>query len=120
MSEPLSDLSDDELATDPRVGMLKIVFEFLLQQGYFAAAAMMVAEHISHIQRIDAAESSGNLSVPSVKTAAIIWRREIRGFKHWFGATYNTTVARLMQDLTAKEIEQFVADLAIELQVSRG
>jgi hypothetical protein len=120
MSEPLSDLSDDELASDPRVGMLKIVFEFLLQQGYFAAAAMMVAEPISHIQRIEAAEGSGNLSVPSVKTAAVIWQREFNGFKFWFGAADDTTVARLMQELAAKEIEQFVVDLAVELQVSRS
>jgi hypothetical protein len=99
--------------------VLKIVFEFLLQQGYFTAAAMMVAEHINHIQRIEAAESSGNLSVPSVKTAAI-WRREINGFKHWFGALDDTTVATLMQALTAKENEQFVADLAVELQVGHS
>jgi hypothetical protein len=114
----LPDLSDEQLATDPRVGMLKIAFEFLMQQGYFSAAAMMVAEHIRHIQRIEAAESSGNLSMPSVRTAATIWRREIHGFKYWFGAADNTTVARLMQELTAKGIETFVADLAVELQVS--
>lgn len=49
MTEPeLTDLTEEQLAADPRIGMRKIVFEFLLHQQYFGAAAMMVAEFISH------------------------------------------------------------------------
>jgi hypothetical protein len=122
MTEPmteLADLSDEQLAIDPRVGMLRIAFEFLIQQQYFGAAATMVAEHLAHIHRIEAAENSGNLSVPSVKTAASIWRREVKGFKHWYGANDDATIARLMQNLTDKGIQQFVAELEVELQVNR-
>ena len=122
MSEPmveLADLSEEQLAVDPRVGMLRIAFEFLLQQQYFGAAATMVAEHLAHIHRIEATENSGNLSVPSVKTAASIWRREVKGFKHWFGANDDATIAGLMQQLADKGIQQFVAELAVELQVNR-
>ena len=47
MTEPLvsmTDLSDEQLAADPRVGMRRLAFEFLLQHVYFGTAAMMVAE----------------------------------------------------------------------------
>lgn len=39
--------------------MRRPAFEFLLQQQNFGAAAMMVAEFIATIQRIEAAENSG-------------------------------------------------------------
>ena len=99
MTDPLNELSDlteVQLATDPRIGMRRLAFEFLLHQEYFGAAAMMIAEFIASIQRLEAAENSGNLSVPSVKTAAILWRNEIKGFKYWYGANDDETIARLM------------------------
>jgi hypothetical protein len=122
MTEPLNelpDLTEAQLATDPRIGMRRLSFEFLLQQEYFGTAATMVAEFMSHVQRIEAAESSGNLSVPSVKQAAILWRNEIKGFKYWYGADDDATIARLMQELTDKGVSQFIVDLAVEFQVSR-
>ena len=122
MTEPLNelpDLTEAQLATDPRIGMRRLSFEFLLQQEYFGTAATMVAEFMSHVQRIEAAESSGNLSVPSVKQAAILWRNEIKGFKYWYGADDDATIAKLMQELADKGMSQFVADLAVELQVNR-
>ena len=121
MNEPLdklTDLSEEQLAADPRIGMRRLAFEFLLQQEYFGTAAMMVAEYIATIQRIEAAENSGNLPVPSVKAAAILWRNEIRGFKYWFGATDDATISILMQNLGDKGMQQFVAELAVELQVN--
>ena len=69
MTEPLSeltDLSEEQLAADPRIGMRRLTFEFLLQQEYFGTAAMMVAEYIAHIHRLEAAESSG-IGVTQVK-----------------------------------------------------
>ncbi|MEZ6035208.1 MAG: hypothetical protein R3C17_19110 [Planctomycetaceae bacterium] len=77
MTEPLvnlTDLSEEQLAADPRIGMRRLAFEFLLQQEYFGTAAMMVAEYIATIQRIEAVESSGKLSPPRVKQVAILWR----------------------------------------------
>ena len=121
MNEPLdklTDLSEEQLAADPRIGMRRLAFEFLLQQEYFGTAAMMVAEFIGTIQRLEAAENSGNLSLPSVRQAAILWRNEIRGFKYWFGTNDDGTIADLMQQLADKGIQKFVADLAVELQVN--
>ena len=115
----LSDLTEGQLAADPRIEMRRLTFEFLLQQEYFGTAAMMVAEYFTHIQRIEAAESSGNLSTTSLKSAAILWRNEIKGFKHWFGADDDETIARLMQELADKGMAQFVSELAVELQVDR-
>ena len=115
---PLTDLTEEQLAADPRIGMRRLAFEFLLQQEYFGTAAMMVAEYIATIQRIEAAENSGNLPVPSVKAAAILWRNEIRGFKFWYGATDDATISILMQNLGDKGMQQFVAELAVELQVN--
>ena len=114
----LQDLTEEQLATDPRVGIRRLAFEFLLQQEYFATAAMMVAEFIGTIQRLEAAESSGNLSVPSVKAAAILWRNEVRGFKFWFNANDDEEIARLMRELAEKGAQKFVSELAIELQVN--
>ena len=109
MTEPgLTDLSKEQLADDPRIGMRRLAFEFLLHQEYFGAA-MMVAEYISQIQRIEAAENSGNLSAPSVKAAAILWRNEIKGFKYWYGADDDAKIAQLMQELTDKGMPQFLA-----------
>jgi len=121
MTEPLNELtnlSEEQLAADPRIGMRRLAFEFLLQQEYFGTAAMMVAEYIGTIRRLEAAENSGNLSLPSVKAAAILWRNEIRGFKFWFGTNSDGTIADLMQQLADKGIQKFVADLAVELQVN--
>jgi len=121
MTEPLTflaDLTEDQLAADPRIGMRRLTFEFLLQQEYFGTAAMMVAEFIATIQRIEAADNSGHLPAPSVKEAAILWRNEIKGFKHWFGANDDATIALLMQELTDKGMQQFVSELAVELQVN--
>ena len=113
----LHELSEEQLASDPRIAMRKLAFEFLLQQEYFATAATMVAEFIGTIQRLEAAESSGNLSVPSVKAAAILWRNEVRGFKYWFGSI-DDDIGRLMKELAVNGIQSFVADLSVELQVS--
>lgn len=47
MTEPLyelTDLTEEQLAADPRIGMRLLAFEFFLQQEYFGTAAMMVAE----------------------------------------------------------------------------
>jgi len=33
----------DAIATDPRVGLLRLTFDFLIQQQYFGSVAMMVA-----------------------------------------------------------------------------
>ena len=118
MIAPLTELSEEQLVADPRIGMRRLAFEFLLQQEYFGTAAMMVAEYIGTIQRLEAAENSGNLSLPSVRQAAILWRNEIRGFKFWFGANDDATIARLMQQLADKGIQTFVAELAAELQVN--
>ncbi len=121
MSDPLNeltDLSEEQLAADPRIGMRRLAFEFLLQQESFGTAAMMVFEFIATIQRIEATENSGNLSLPSVKAAAILWRNEISGFKYWFGTNDDGTIADLMQQLADKGIQKFVADLAVELQVN--
>ena len=115
----LKDLTEDQLASDPRVGMRKLAFEFFLRQEYFGTAAMMVAEFIGTIQRLEAVENSGKLSVPSVKAAAILWRNEIRGFKYWYGENDDDTVARLMKELADNGIQKFVAELAVELQVNR-
>ena len=52
------------------------------------------------------------------KAAAILWRNEIKGFKYWFGAHNDATIARLMQELTDKGMQQFVSELAVELQVN--
>lgn len=41
-----------------------------------------------------------------------------KGFKHWYGVSDDATIARLMQELTDKGMSKFVADLAVELQVS--
>jgi hypothetical protein len=114
----LHELSEEQLASDPRIAMRKLAFEFLLQQGYFATAATMVVEFIGTIQRLETAESSGNLSVPSVKAAAILWRNEVRGFKYWFNANGNDTIGRLMKELADNGIQNFVSNLAVELQVS--
>lgn len=101
MDEPgLSDLTEEQLAVDPRIEMRRLAFEFLLQQEYFSTAAMMVAEFITTIRRLEAAESPGHLSVSSVKSASILWQNEIKVFKHWFGAYDDETIARLMQELT--------------------
>ena len=116
----LTDLTEEQLAADPRIEMRKLAFEFLLHQQYFGAAAMMVAEFIASIQRIEAAENSGHLPVPSAKTAAILWRNEIKGFKYWFGANDDETMRRLMQELTDKGMQSFVAELAVELQVNHS
>jgi len=123
MNEPLdklTDMSEEQLAADARVGMRRLAFEFLLQQEYFGTAAMMVAEFIATIQRIEAAENSGNLPVPSVKAAAILWRNEIRGFKFWYGATDDATISDLMRVLADIGVQQFVADLTVELQVNHS
>jgi len=119
-NEPISlqDLSEEQLATDPRIGMRRLAFEFLLQQEYFATAAMMVAEFIGAIQRLEAAESSGNLSLPSVKAAAILWQNEVKGFKYWFGTNDDEAIARLMKELVDKGIQKFVAEMSVELQVN--
>ena len=122
MTEPLNeltDLSEEQLAADPRIGMRRLAFEFLLQQEYFGTAAMMVAEYIGTIQRLEAAENSGNLSLPSTKAAAILWRNEIKGFKHWFGAHNDATISDLMRVLADIGVQQFVSDLAVELQMDR-
>jgi hypothetical protein len=47
-------------------------------------------------------------------------RRFSPGPNGFFGVSDNTTVPRLMQELTAREIEQFVVNLAVELQVNRS
>jgi hypothetical protein len=114
----LHEMTEEQLASDPRVAMRKLAFEFLLQQEYFATAATMVAEFIGTIQRIEAAESSGNLSVPSVKAAAVLWRNEIKGFKYWFGSDDDGSIGRLMTELADNGMQTFVANLAVELQVS--
>lgn len=77
----------------------------------------MVAKFIASIRRIEAAENSGNLSVQSAKTAAILWRTEIKGFKYWFGANDDATLERLIQELADKGIQKFAAESAVELQV---
>ena len=117
-SDELTDLSEEQLAVDPRIGMRRLAFEFLLQQEYFSTAATMVAEFIVQVQRLEAAESSGNLSVPSLRSAAIVWRREVRGFKYWYGADDDSTIARMMQELTDKGMQTFISELAVELQVN--
>ena len=71
---------------------------------------------IATSQRIDAAESSSDLLVPSVKAAAILWRNEIKGFKYWYGASDDATIARLMQNLTDNGVQTFVAELAHSAQ----
>jgi len=109
----------DDIANDPRVGLLRLAFDFLIQQQYFGSAAMMVAEYIGHIKRIENAESSGRLSVESVRLASDIWQREVKGFQHWFGANDEGTIARLMQELADKGIQKFVEDLMVELQIDR-
>ena len=97
--------------------MRRLAFGFLLQQDYFGTAAMMVAEFTGTIQRIEAAENSGKLSIPSAKAAIILWPNEIKGFKDWFGANDDATIARLMQELADKGMQSFQRDLAVELQV---
>ena len=116
---PLTDLTEEQLAADPRIGMRRLAFEMLLQQEYFGTAAMMVAEYIGTIRRLEAAENSGHLPVPSVRQAAILWRNEIRGFKFWFGAPDDATISDLMRVLADTGVQQFVADLTVELQVDR-
>ena len=74
---------------------------------------------VAHIHRVEAAENSGNLPISSVKAAAILWRNEVKGFKYWFGADNDATIARLMQELTDNGVQTFVADLAVQLQVDR-
>lgn len=114
----MSDSTPDPNAIEPRVGMLKIVFEFLLQQNYFGAAAMMVAEHLGQILRIEAAESSGNLSAQSLGTASVIWQQEVTGFKYWYGCPDDGTITITLRELKSKGMQQFVADLAVELQLN--
>ncbi len=50
------------------------------------------------------------------EAAAILWRNEVRGFKHWFGTNYDDAIARLMRVLADKGMPQFVADLTVDLQ----
>ena len=40
--------------------------------------------------------------------------------KHWSGVNNDETIARLMQKLADKGVEQFGTDLAIELQVNHS
>ena len=114
----MSNSTDDQSATNPRVLMLRLVFEFLLQQNYFGAAAMMVAEHLGQIHRIEAAEGSGNLSAQSLETASVIWQQEVTGFKYWYGCPDDGTITTMLRELKSKGMQQFVADLVIELQFS--
>ena len=114
----MTDSAADRTETNPRVLMLRLVFEFLLQQNYFGAAAMMVAEHLGQILRIEAAESSGNLSVQSLGTASVIWQQEVMGFKYWYGCPDDGTIVIILLELTSKGKQQFVADLSVELQLS--
>ena len=107
----------DDIANNPRVGLLRFVLEFLLQQNSFGSSAMMVAEHISHIHYVEKAESFGNLCIESVRTASATWQTEVHGFKYWFGTPGDNTIARLMQELADKGMQQFVANLAVELQI---
>ena len=79
---------------------------------------MMVAEHLGQIHRIEAAEGSGNLSAQSLETASVIWQQEVTGFKYWYGCPDDGTVTIMLQELTSKGMQQFVADLAVELQLS--
>ena len=50
--DQITDLTEEQLAADPRNEMWRLAFEFLLQQEYFGIAATMVAEFIATIQRI--------------------------------------------------------------------
>jgi|GEM_PF-2171519 len=50
------DLTEEQLVIDPRIGMRRLAFEFLLHQEYIATAAMMVAEYLGTIQRLEAAD----------------------------------------------------------------
>ena len=75
MTEPpvnLTELSDEQLASDPRIGMRRLAFEFLLQHEYFGTAAMMVAEFIATVQRLEEIEGSGLLSKPWAAQGAVI------------------------------------------------
>ena len=114
----LPELSEQQIADSPRVAMFRVILGVLLQQDFYGTAAMLVADYISETHRLEQAERAGHLSVGSVKNASNIWRREVSGFKYWFGADDDTTITRLMQELTDKGMEKFVADLAVELQVS--
>lgn len=116
----MSDSAPDPIADEPRVGMLKIVVEFLMQQHYFCAAATMVAEHLGQIHRIEAAESSGRLSKMSVKTASVIWQNEVQSFKYWYGANDDVKIAQLLQECTDKGVQKFVEDLTTELQINHS
>ena len=49
--EELPDLSEEQLAADPRIGMRRLTFEFLLHQEYFGTAVMMVAEYNGYMSR---------------------------------------------------------------------
>jgi len=64
MSEP-QELSEEQLATDPRIGMRRLTFEFLLQQEYFGTPTMMVAECIP------ASEAKGYFEFSE---AVVCWR----------------------------------------------
>jgi len=54
-----------------------------------------------------------------VKSAAFLWRNEIKGFKYWFGAPDDATISDLMRVLADIGVQQFVSDLAVELQVNQ-
>ena len=56
----------------------------------------------------------------SEKTASVIWQNEVHGFKYWFGANDDETIARLMHDLADKGIQKFVQDLTTELQITHS
>ena len=75
-SERLAHLSDEQLAADPRLGMRRLDFEFLLQQESFGTAAMIVTEFTATIQRLDAAETIN----AQRQVSAILLRNEFRDF----------------------------------------
>jgi hypothetical protein len=74
----------------------KLATLFLLQQENFGTAAMITAEFISTIQRIEFTENSGQLLVRSVTRATIFWRNKIKGFNYSFGANDIAIIARLI------------------------
>ena len=92
----LTDLTNEHLAADPRIGLPQLPTVFLLQPENFGAAAMIAAEFTSTIQRIEFTENSEHLSVLSVTTATILRRNKIKGFNYSFGANDAATIARLI------------------------
>lgn len=115
--------SENESQWDSNIRELRHTFRFLIEQRYFRTAAMMVAEYLELLFKLEIFEECGLFSNEQKKIAGEVWKQEIAKFRHWFDPGINLetpgendgTILRLMQELKEKRILGFVTDLADEM-----